>query len=49
MSVHRTAVSAVEDGRGAARTARAEGRRSILLLVDRAGRRSVVPVPLGEG
>ncbi|WP_210528515.1 trypsin-like peptidase domain-containing protein [Rubellimicrobium arenae] len=46
VSVHRVAVETVEDVQKAVETARTEGRSSVLLLIDRAGARSFVAVPL---
>lgn len=48
VSVHRTAVETVEDVQAAVEAAQAEGRSSVLLLIDRAGARTFVPVPLAQ-
>jgi serine protease Do len=46
VSAHRVAVETVEGVQEAVETARAEGRSSVLLLIDRTGTRSFVAVPL---
>jgi serine protease Do len=48
VSVHQTRVETVEDLREAVKAARADGQASVLLLIDRRGERSFVPMDLTQ-